>query len=265
MGIKADILIQARLGSTRLPGKVLKDIAGLPMLVRTFRRIRKTLGVTDVVVITTTNSEDDAIVEVCRNYGIPVLRGSENDCLDRHYQAAKILKSDLVFKIPSDCPFSDPIINADVVSLLSNGGCNLDYVSNYHPPTFPDGLDIEGCRFDVLEVAWREAVAGFQREHTFPFIWDNPEKFSIANYVNKYGNMFMTHRWTLDYLDDYLFVERVYKEFGYEEEFYFTDILKVLIDKPTIAQINAKYAGVNWYQSESHNLKTITKDQYRAT
>lgn len=261
--MNADIFIQARLGSTRLPGKVLKKIGGVPNLVLTYKRIRRTKNARNVVVITSECSIDDELVDVCIKYKIPFFRGSEHDCLDRHYQAAKKFNSDFVFKIPSDCPFSDPIINEAVISILLESHKSIDYVSNYHPPTFPDGLDIEGCKFSILENAWQHAVKKHEREHTFPHIWDNPQQYSIANFVNKKGNMFMSHRWTLDYQEDFEFVNQIYSEFSYDEAFTFEDILNLLDQKPELALINQEYNGVNWYKNHANDLKTITSDQYK--
>jgi spore coat polysaccharide biosynthesis protein SpsF len=255
--MSTSIFIQARMGSTRLPGKVLLDLGGLPVLVRQWHRVRETRNVTEVVVITSTDPGDDPIEEVCKTHRLPSFRGSRDDCLDRHYKAAKYFKSDFIFKIPSDCPLSDPQINTKVVKILTETAGELDYVSNYHPPTFPDGLDCEGCTFDILERAWVESTKAFQREHTFPYVWDNPELFSIGNLVNPVGNMFMTYRWTLDYKDDYDFIKRVYQEFDYSNQFYFKDIIELLNNHPEISAINSHLAGINWYRNESDHLKTV--------
>jgi glutamate-1-semialdehyde 2,1-aminomutase/spore coat polysaccharide biosynthesis protein SpsF len=136
-------------------------------------------------------------------------------------------------------------------------------VSNYHPPTFPDGLDVEGCPISILEIAWREARQSYEREHTFPFIWDNPERFKIGNITNPYGNMFLTHRWTLDYREDYLFIKRVIEELGFCRNFSILDILTLLKRKPEISSINDKFAGVNWYKNASGKLKTVPRYLYK--
>lgn len=257
--MQKDILIQARMGSTRLPGKVLESVGGIPLLLRTYNRVRLSKLAQNVVIISSTEKKDDVIEELCIQNDIQIFRGSENDLLDRHYQAALELKSDYVFKIPSDCPFSDPAIIDTVLGMASS----FDYVSNYHPPTFPDGLDVEGAKFELLEEAWRSATKKFEREHTFPFIWDNPDRFTIGNLNNELGNMFLSHRWTLDYPEDLEFVKRVYREFDYDELFGLTDILALLESKPEIKEINNMYNGVNWYRNEINNLKTVSQDEYR--
>jgi spore coat polysaccharide biosynthesis protein SpsF len=236
------------------------EIGGVPVLLRQYSRIRRSALAREVCVITSTAPQDVAIVDLCVKHKIPVIRGSEKDLLDRHYRSAKQLGSDYVFKIPSDCPLSDPGIIDSVIRMSSR----YDYVSNYHPPTFPDGLDVEGCSFDHLEFAWANARLDFQREHTFPFIWDNPKSFSIGNLVNKYGDMFLTHRWTLDYRADFDFLSAVYKNFDYKDDFNFQDVLKLLEARPEISAINNAYAGVNWYRNHSDQLKTIGPNLFRA-
>lgn len=246
------------MGSSRLPGKILKKIDGVPIIIRTYNRIRKSTLATNVVVITSNLKRDDEIANLCMEYSFPVFRGSENDLLDRHYCAASFYKSDYVFKIPSDCPFSDYHIIDKVLSLSDN----YDYISNYHPPTFPDGLDVEGSRFDVLQEAWNLSKNKHEREHTFPYIWDNPDKFNLGNVLNEKGNMFMTHRWTLDYPEDMKFIEEIYKNFQYSDDFYFDDILDLLKQNPELSSINSKYNGFNWYRHEKKKLKTIDPSLY---
>ena len=253
---KTIIFIQCRSGSTRFPKKILSEINGKNYIELLVNRIRTTSNVDDVVVITTILKQDDVIQNICLEHKIPFFRGSENDLLDRHYQANKIFKGEFIAKIPSDCPFSDPKINSKIISVIKSS-TEIDYASNYHPPTFPDGLDIEVVKDEILEKAWSEARENHEREHTFPYIWDNPEKFNIFNFTNKKGNFFKSHRWTLDYPEDLKFIKSIYKEFDSNEIFYFDDILEVLKSKPELAKINSKYNGVNWYKNASNKLKTI--------
>tara|TARA_B100000886_G_scaffold307078_1_gene239865 strand:+ start:15527 stop:16309 length:783 start_codon:yes stop_codon:yes gene_type:complete len=258
---KTIIYIQCRTGSTRFPGKILSKIGNKMYLELLYKRITQTKNVDEVVIITTDLNEDNDIETICRDIGAPFYRGSSNDLLDRHYQANKIFKADFVAKIPSDCPFSDPRINEEIISEIKNSSL-IEYASNYHPPTFPDGLDIEITRADVLEKAWFNAKQPHEREHTFPYIWDNPELFNIYNQTNKLGNMFKTHRWTLDYPEDLEFIKAIYKEFDFKELFLFKDILKLLNEKPFLKKINEKFNGVNWYRNVPEKLKTIDKSLY---
>ncbi len=256
------IYIQCRTGSTRFPGKILSNINGKPYLEILYKRIRRTKNADEVVVITTNLMQDNEIEDICKTIKAPFFRGNNEDLLDRHYQANKIFKGDLVAKIPSDCPFSDPNINEEIISVIQNSPL-IEYASNYHPPTFPDGLDIEIARSDIIEKAWHEAKEKHEREHTFPYIWDNPEKFNIYNHINKLGNMFKSHRWTLDYQLDLKFVKEIYREFNFSEDFFFEDILNLLEEKPFIKKINEQYNGINWYRNVPDKLKTINKNLYK--
>ena len=262
---KIVVFVQARMGSTRHPGKVLRSVNGKTMLLQQISRIKKAKTVDQVVVITSTQKKDDKIFDLCQKNKIPCFRGSELDLLDRHYQAAKKFKADLVVKIPSDCPFSDPQIIDQVINLWLKNTKKFDYVSNYHEPTFPDGLDVEACPFKILEQAWLEAKKPYEREHTFPFIWDNPERFRLGNIENHRGNMFMTHRWTLDYPEDFTFIKKIFSAFKNNPDFSTDDILELLKAHPEIAKINEKYNGVNWYRNHPGQLKTITKKLYKKT
>ena len=260
---KVVVFIQARLGSTRLPGKVLKKVNGKELLIWQIERIKEAKTVNDIVVITTKKKEDDKIEQLCVKNKINFYRGSEHDLLDRHYKAAKIFNADFVVKIPSDSPLVDSNIIDKVLNLWIDNPDKYDYVSNYHPPTFPDGLDVEGCPIEVLEDAWIHADKEYEREHTFPYIWDNPEKFKIGNVVNKYGNMFTTHRWTLDYDEDYIFLKKVFENFIDKPQFKMKDVMDFLSKNPDVDKINKKYNGVNWYKNVEGELNTVDRFQYK--
>lgn len=255
------VFVQARMGSSRLPGKVMRTIVGKPVLLHQLPRIRRATTVDDVVVITTTDAAEDPLAALCESNGISYYRGSALDLLDRHYQAAREFGADFVVKIPSDSPLTDPAVIDAVLTLWLRNPARYDYVSNYHPPTFPDGLDVEGCPFSVLEVAWREAEKPHEREHTFPFIWDQPRRFRIGNIANPRGNMFMTHRWTLDYEEDFRFMKAVFEHFK-DQPFGMDDVLALLDRKPELACINSAYNGVNWYRTAKGKLKTVGKELY---
>ena len=259
------VFVQARMGSERLPGKVMTKVNGKELLIHQVERIRRAKKVDDVVVITSTNKENNVIEKLCRIKDIPIYRGSENDLLDRHYQAAKEFSADFAVKIPGDCPLSDANIIDQVLQLWLDNRNLYDYVSNYHPATFPDGLDVEGAPIHILEKAWKEADKNYEREHCFPYVWDHPEKFKIGNLTNSFGNMFMTHRWTLDYPEDLLFIERVYKELDDQQYFGMNEVLNLLKEKPEIANLNKKYNGVNWYRNQEGNLSTVKRSSYVKT
>ncbi|MCB0521404.1 MAG: aminotransferase class III-fold pyridoxal phosphate-dependent enzyme [Lewinellaceae bacterium] len=260
--------IQARMGSSRLPGKVMKKIMGREVLLYMYDRVAAAQTVDKVMVITSTLPEDDVIANLCMAHHIPCFRGSENDLLDRHYQAAVQEGADFVLKIPSDSPLTDYRIVDKMVSQWLANMHELDFVTNINPGTFPDGLDVEGCSFEALETAWKLADRDYEREHTFPYIWENPRQFAIRNFTNPIPserNMFMSHRWTLDYEEDFAFITRIFEELQDKPLFSMYDVLDLLQKKPEIAAINAQHAGVNWYRNHESELEKIPRYLYKTT
>ena len=257
------VFVQARVGSTRLPAKVLKKINGKEILLYLVDRIKTAKTIDLVVVITSTSKQDDTIANLCSKNSISYYRGDEYDLLVRHYMAAKKFNADFVVKIPSDSPLSDPSIIDKVINLWVKNPEKYDYVSNYHPPTFPDGLDVEGCPIEILELAWKNAKKDYEREHTFPYIWDNPKAFKIGNIRNKYGDMFTSFRWTLDYKEDFYFLKYIFEHFVDNLDFNMKDVLRFLEENPNISKINNKYNGVNWYKNVEGELNTVKRYQYK--
>lgn len=254
-------VIQARTGSSRLPGKVIKEILGRPLLMRMIERVQASGLKGCLVVATTCDAEDDVIESICDDNRILCYRGSTNDLLDRHYQAAKWQQADAVVKIPSDCPLIDPQVIDKVIQYYLDS--DYEYVSNLHPATYPDGNDVEVMDFKTLQTAWKEAKKDFEREHTTPYLWENPEKFSIGNVEWETGlDYSMSHRFTIDYPEDFMFIKTVY-EYLYPEkpDFNLRDILYLLYTHPKIASINERYAGVNWYRNHISELKTVSPAQ----
>jgi spore coat polysaccharide biosynthesis protein SpsF len=252
-------LIQARRGSTRLPDKVLKEILGKPVLWRQIERMQASRLKGELVVITTKELQDDVIEELCRAAHIHCYRGHSTDLLDRHYQAARQFGADAVVKIPSDCPLIDPQIIDHVLQYYISHSTQYDYVSNLHPASWPDGNDVEIMSMQAMETSWKEASKDFEREHTTPYIWENPEKFRIGSVVWDAGKDYSTsHRWTLDYPEDLAFIQKVYEEL-YPSNSLFTleDILQLLQKKPDIASINKIHAGEYWYKNHLDELKNV--------
>jgi len=257
-------VVQARLGSSRLPGKVLKPVAGAPMLARMLERVQAAQQLDDLVVATTTDARDQPIVDLCQELGVPVFAGHPTDLLDRHYKAAESVGADAVAKIPSDCPLIDPRIIDRVLARWRREGDELDFLSNLHPATYPDGHDVEVMHLPGLELAWREAQQDHEREHTTPFFWDQPERFRIGNVAWETGlDYSMSHRMTVDYKEDYEMVRRVYEELyeGPQQPFSLQDILDLLDKEPQIAGLNAHLAGVNWYRNHLGDLRTVSRRQ----
>lgn len=262
--MKTLIVIQARTGSRRLPNKVLMPVAGAPLLQRMLERVQCVSGKVEFVVATTDDVSDDPIRKLCKRVGMPVYSGHPTDLLDRHYRAATAAKADLIVKIPSDCPLIDPAVIERVLRYHRKSLHHFDYVSNLHPATYPDGNDVELMTMECLETAWREAQKGFEREHTTPFIWERPERFSIGNVEWESGlDYSMTHRWTIDYLEDYLLIKTVYDALWthIHPSFSMYEILTFLDQHPEVKELNAMYTGVNWYRDHLADLRTISAAQ----
>ena len=256
---KVVIVVQARMSSSRLPGKVLLPILGKSLLYRMIERLQMIRHEATIVIATSDSEQDDIIQTEAENIGVPCFRGSLTNCLDRHYQAGKQYNADVVIKIPSDCPLIDPRIVDEVLDYYFAHPGEYDFVNNLHPATFPDGNDVEIMTMACIEKAWREASRPLELEHTTPYIWENPDKFRIANITWSAGKDYsMSHRFTIDYPGDYQFIKRVYEElYPQKPNFSCDDILALLEAKPEIYQINAGYAGVNWYRNHLDELKTV--------
>ena len=258
------IIIQARRSSTRLEDKILLPLCDRELLLRMVERVKASKFGKQVAIATTKNKNDDLIVNLCKSEKINYFRGDEYDVLDRHYHASLFFEASVIAKIPSDCPLIDPKIIDNVFEKFLRNYPDYDYVSNLHPPTYPDGNDVEVFKFSALESAWRNAKKYYEREHTTPYIWDNPSLFKIGNVEWESGlNYSMTHRFTIDYLEDYKFIKRVFEELYPQNPLFSLDNILNLIDKqkPEIKEINKKYLGVNWYRNHLENLKTISPEQ----
>ena len=232
-------IIQARMSSTRLPGKVLLDLGGRPVLERMIERVKRAKNVTETVVATTTDPSDDAIVELCQKLGTPVFRGSLPDVLDRYYQCALEYKADYVVRLTGDCPLIDPELIDEVIYGLFDPP--EDFSCNRLPPpfgrTFPIGLDVEACTFQALENAWKNATEKHQREHVMPYLYETPGKFQVIQLQNDedYGDM----RWTLDTPQDLELLREVIKRLGGRNDFSWEEVLELFLKDPDLAKINS--------------------------
>jgi spore coat polysaccharide biosynthesis protein SpsF len=259
--MKIVTVIQARISSTRLPGKVMLPILNEPLLIRMVERVQFAKLVGKIVVATSTNSDDDEIKKLCVSRNIECFRGHLTDLLDRHYQAGKIFEADAVVKIPSDCPLIDPKVIDKVLDHYIANSDKYDFVSNLHPATYPDGNDVEVMSNTTLERAWKEASKPLEREHTTPYLWENPDKFRLANVEWETGLDYSTsQRWTIDFEEDYQFIKKVYEElYPVNSLFGINDILNLLKQKPEIAAINQKHLGKYWYQNHLDELTHINE------
>jgi len=233
-------IIQARMASSRLPGKVLLNISGQPMLGWVVERTKRARLLDEVGVATTVNESDDPIVEFCQVRGYPVYRGSEFDVLDRYYQAARFFRAEVVVRITADCPLIDwNVIDHTVRQFFEQG---VDFAANRLPPpwkrTYPIGLDTEVCTFAALERAWHEAKEPFEREHVMPYLYDQDGRFRVlvVHHDPDYGAL----RWTVDTPEDLEVIRRVFAYFKGRDDFGWLEVLKLFEQHPELAEINAQ-------------------------
>jgi spore coat polysaccharide biosynthesis protein SpsF len=258
-------IIQGRMSSSRLPGKILADIAGQPMLTRVFTRASRAQTLDEVIFATTTDASDDPVAEYCDFSGIPFTRGSLFDVLDRYYQTALQAKANVVVRITADCPVIDPALIDDVVKTVVSG--RFDFAANRLPPpwsrTYPIGLDTEVCTFAALERAWKEAKEPQHREHAMPYFYEgvelrpkvkgqksnlrpltfdlqqgmSPRGFTIAllHHTTDFGD----YRWTVDTPEDLEFMRQVYSRFNGRDDFTWKEVLDLVHDNPDLVEINA--------------------------
>jgi spore coat polysaccharide biosynthesis protein SpsF len=232
--VKVVAIIQARMGSTRLPGKVLTDIGGKTMLARVVRRTQQASLLNHVLVATTVKPADEAIVNECAQLNVPIFRGSEEDVLDRYYQAAQAHHADAIVRITSDCPLIDPRVLDRVVDAFLNA--HPDYASNTLERTYPRGLDTEVIASDALEHAWHQATERYQRVHVTPFLYENPSLFHLLSVTGSEERS--NYRWTVDTLEDLSFVKQVYNRFDNDDTVGWRDILALLNEDPNLAKLN---------------------------
>lgn len=266
--MKTVVVVQARTGSTRLPGKTLLPLRGRPLLSRMCQRVLAAKTPFELVVATTTDPADDPIVEIARAMELRCYRGHPTDLLDRHLRAAEERDAELVVKIPSDCPLIDPAVIDRVLDEAQRCGATWDYVSNLHPATWPDGNDVEALPRAVLAEAHARARAPHEREHTTPYVWERPERFRLGQVCWETGrDCSRTHRFTIDYPEDYEFVSAVYNELWSERSpvFSLEEIMELLAARPDIHALNAPYLGVTWYSRHRQELEAEGADRRRAS
>lgn len=231
--MKTVAIVQARMGSTRLPGKVMLDLGGRPMIDLLLGRLARAELVDEIVAATTMDRSDDVLADHVRGLGHAVYRGSASDVLDRYYQAAKAASADVVIRVTGDCPLIDPSVIDEVVRTFTES--NADYASNVSPPTFPDGLDTEVFSFAALERATREATTSFQREHVTPYLRE-PGRFAMANFANSHD--LSAQRWTVDEASDLEVVRAVVGHFAPRTDFGFEDVAALFEQSPELFAAN---------------------------
>ncbi|MEX1028732.1 MAG: glycosyltransferase family protein [Paenibacillaceae bacterium] len=202
------VIIQARMGSTRLPGKVMLKLMDKPMLEHVVDRSRAIPSIHEVMIATTSNPEDDAIAEFAGQHRIRCTRGSDTNVLSRYYEAAKASGADVIARVTSDCPLLDPDVSNAVIQAFLDYP-ETDYCSNTIDRSFPQGLDIEVFTFAALEKAYLEAQADYELEHVTPYLYRHPDIFQLHQYVGEID--YSSYRWTVDTQEDYQLITAIYE------------------------------------------------------
>ena len=229
------VIVQARMTSTRLPGKVLLPLAGRPMLERLIERLRRVRRAELLVVATTVNATDDPIAALCRDLAVACCRGSEHDVLGRYALAARTYGVDVVVRVTADCPLLDPALVDDAIGEFATG--RWDYVGNMLPPTWPFGMAVEVFAAATLAIADGEARAPDEREHVTPFIYRHPRRFRLHNIAGERD--LSAHRWTVDTDADYALVSRLFETlYPARPHFDLADLLGTIDAHPEWAAIN---------------------------
>ncbi|MFZ0958919.1 MAG: glycosyltransferase family protein [Candidatus Sulfotelmatobacter sp.] len=236
--MKVVAIVQARMGSTRLPGKVLRDLEGETMLARVVQRLSRSKLINEVLIATTDRAADDAIVEECRRGSVQVFRGDEDDVLDRYFRGAQLTGPDVVVRITSDCPLIDPGVTDKTIAAFLNpqDEAIADYASNVVVRTYPRGLDTEVMTAEALERCWRMASQPYERTHVTPYIYEHPGEFKILSVTGEKD--FSRHRWTVDTPEDLEFVRAIYARFKGRDDFRAPDILALLEREPELMELN---------------------------
>ena len=289
-------IIQGRISSSRLPGKILADMAGQPMLQRVFIRTSRAATVTETIFATTIDSSDDPVAEYCKFSGISFTRGNLFDVLDRYYQAASQAEADVIVRITADCPLIDPALIDDAVNAIWGRFEGMpdpleeldhsvvpdelpfaaDFVCNRLPPpwqrTYPIGLDVEVCTFEALKKAWQEAKEPQQREHAMPYFYEgvalnrinrrleygiSPRGFRVA--LLHHTTDFGDYRWTVDTPEDLEFMRQVYSRFNGRDDFSWKEVLDVVHAEPQLMQINASVQHKTLKDIDDRALKPKNK------
>lgn len=236
--MKCAVIIQARMSSTRLPGKVLMDLLGQPMLARQLRRVRECRELNELVVATTDQSVDDAIADLCIREGVQYFRGSENDVVSRYVGAAQLVKADVVVRMTADCPLIDPQVTDRVVTELTSGVPACDYASNVIQRTYPRGLDVEAFTMDALLRVHRLATSAGAREHVTLFIYsERRDLFRCRSITDEVDNSDL--RWTVDTMEDLQLMRLLYERLGLDERMIpYREVITYVRSHPELIDVN---------------------------
>jgi spore coat polysaccharide biosynthesis protein SpsF len=238
--MKTVLIAQARMGSTRLPGKVMKDILKRPMLEHFIRRLKMVKNADDIVIATPGGKGEEPIRQLCERLKVNVFnafKGSQEDVLSRYYEAAKHNRADVIVRITSDCPVIDPEIIDNMIKMFLDSSGKADYLSNALKRTYPRGLDTEVFSFNALERACNEAEKDYEREHVTSYIYEHPERFRLLGFESPVD--YSDHRWTVDTVEDFELITKIYEAlYPHNEKFLLKDILELFKRSPQLAEIN---------------------------
>lgn len=246
-------IVQGRMTSKRLPGKILLDLGGQPMLARVLQRVRRSRLIDQLVMATTVDSSDDPVAEFCRQRGYACFRGNLFDVLDRYYQAARHFNVDVVVRITADCPVIDPLeIDRTVQAFLD---ADVDFAANRLPPPFkrttPIGTDTEVVKFAALERAWKEASEKYEREHVMPYFYDQPGRFKtlVLDHEPDLGHL----RWTVDTPEDLEVLRQIYASFNNRDDFSTDELIEHCRLHPDWQLLNANINHNTFLDTDTRN------------
>ena len=244
------IIIQARMGSTRFPGKVMKLINSEPLISHVINQVSHSKYAKNIVIATTQNNEDDVIEKYLNENKIKKFRGSDLDCLDRYYKCAKFYDFKIIVRVTCDNPLIDPTLIDDAIDVFVNN--QYDYVTNCKPRTYPQGTEVEVFSFSALENAWKNSKKPSEKEHVTPYFYNNQDKFQIFNIEN--DSDLSRYRWTVDGEKDLEFVKIIHSKIK-KSPILMKDILQLLIDEPNLIKINEEYVMDEGYLKSVINEK----------
>mgnify|MGYP006089232569 FL=1 len=248
---KITVMIQARTGSSRLFGKVLSQIENKPMIWHVINRVKKIESVQQIALITTKEESDQVLLDIAKNEDIIGFTGDTTNVLNRHYQCALKISADPIIRITSDCPIIDPYLVEEMLQFFLTH--NYDYVSNIHPATYPDGLDVEIFSFQTLEKTFLDAKLNSEKEHVTPYMEKHPELFNIFNFEN---NEDLSHiRLTVDQKEDLELIQNLYSVMSPKNDFGLNEIKDIFSKNPELFRINSKYRRNEGY------LKSLKEDE----
>lgn len=232
------LIIQARMGSTRLPGKLLKKVLGRPLIAFLTERLRRVKNVDAIVMATTINPMDAQLIEFCQSEKLSYFRGSEENVLDRYYQCAKEYQADVIVRVTADCPLIDPAVIDEVIQQFLKKYSQMDLASNVIERTYPRGMDVEVFSFKSLETVINKAQRPEEKEHVTPYYYRHPETFKMDSIVSKINNSH--HRWTVDTSDDLTLISLVLEViYPKNPSFTLEELLNLFSEHPDWVEINA--------------------------